>query len=241
MANSCRITKDHKPKSSSPKINKIKAQHPQTIRLHSQSQTLLPVRQPSSVRHQPNSNRSRAQVQTESKALAAVSSRTRPLHDRSPTALLRPPPADPCRAQPTEARECVIAKPLRSRLAHKGERKRKIREFPMDGVSPVADKRVEKSSSFPCISPLASPTRAKHKRRQFPDLSPLSSAAKAKIVDSDVEEDDDNDELGMDSGDDILTRGAPRPFPMEHANAAKHPTDGETVKWGRWRKWNAGE
>jgi hypothetical protein len=141
--------------------------------------------------------------------------RTRPLHDRSPN---RPSQATTSRPLPrpayrgTKNASSPTATDLDSPIKAKG--KGKIREFPMDGTSPVADKRVEKSSSFPCISPLASPTRAKHKRRQFPNLSPLSSAAKAKIVDSDAEEDDDNDELGMDSGDDILTRGAPRPFPM---------------------------
>jgi len=38
----------------------------------------------------------------------------------------------------------------------------------------------------------------------------------------------------------IFLRVVHRGLSYEHANAAKHPTDGETVKWGRWRKWNAG-
>jgi hypothetical protein len=205
---------DHKPKSKLPKINKIK-NSTSTDDTSSQPNSNTASRPTAFVGSSSNPIRIAVEPQSKpnSKALAAVSSRTRPLHDRSPN---RPSQATTSRPLPrpayrgTKNASSPTATDLDSPIKEKG--KGKIREFPMDGMSPVADKRIEKSSSFPCISPLASPTRAKHKRRQFPDLSPLSSAAKAKIVDSDAEEDDD--ELGMDSGDDILTRGAPRPFPM---------------------------
>ena len=205
---------DHKPKSKLPKINKIKNptstdDTPSQPKSNSASRPTAvlgssshPIRIAVEPKHKSNS-----------KVLAGASSRTRPLHDQSPN---RPSQATTSRPLPRPAYQG--AKNLSSQIVMdldeptKAKGKGEMRKFPMDGVSPVADKRVEKSSSFPCVSPLASPTRAKHRRLQFPDLSPLSSAAKAKIVDS-VDSDDD-DELGMDSGDDILTRGAPRPFPM---------------------------
>ncbi|KIM88166.1 hypothetical protein PILCRDRAFT_814082 [Piloderma croceum F 1598] len=203
---------DHKPKSKLPKINKIK--NPTST-----DNTDTPSQPKSNYASRPttflgsSSNPIRIAVEPKSKpnskVLAAASSRTRPLHDRSPN---RPSQATTSRPLPRPAyRGAKNASSPDLDEPTKAKGKGKMRKFPMDGVSPVADKRVEKSSSFPCISPLASP---KHKRQQFPNLSPLSSPAKAKIVDSDAEKDDEDDELGMDSGDDILTRGAPRPFPM---------------------------
>jgi hypothetical protein len=216
---------DHKPKAKLPKINKVKrptSADDTPVQIMSKS-TSHPTPKAAYLGSSSNPILVAVESKAKAKVLSPASSRIRPLRDRSPN---RPSHGSSSRAQPRPAyrgakkpnRDSVIgssslATDLDSPPKVKG--KTKTREFPMDGISPVADRRVEKSSSFPQISPLASPTRVKHKRRPFPRLSPLSFAAKAKTTDSDNEDkDDDDDELGMDSDDDILTRGGPRPFPM---------------------------
>jgi len=145
---------------------------------------------------------------------------TTPLHDGSPNrpAQARPKPrpahqgAKKSNPDPF-AEMSPIATDLDSPPKAKG--KGETQDFPMDGISPVADRSADKGSSFP-VSPLASPTRSKPKPQPFPHVSPLSRHARTKVADpnSGSDEDTDGDELGMDSDDYINTRGGPRPFPM---------------------------
>ena len=156
-----------------------------------------------------------------SKPLTPTSSRTSPLHDRSPNrpsaTISRPKPRAANRGakkvNPDPFRTLSpLATDLDSPPTVKGKRTKK--EFPMDRISPIADRRVENTSSFPDISPLASSTRTKPELQQFPDLSPLLSHTKAKVAATGDDSEYGDDELGMHSDDDILTRGGPRPFPM---------------------------
>jgi hypothetical protein len=212
---------DYKPKPKLPKINKVKS----TI---SAEDGPSPPKAMSASRPKPkaaylgsSSNPIPVAVERESKSKPSSppSSCTSPLHDRSPNQpsharARRPMPQAAFRSakkptSDTSAGSSSHATDLDS--PPKGKGKAKLRQFPMEGISPVADRRVQQSSSFPHISPLASPT-AGYKRQPFPAVPPLSSAA--KTVNSDDDHNDSDDELGLDPDDDILTRGGPRPFPM---------------------------
>lgn len=167
-------------------------------------------------------------VATESKPKAksksnskASTSNTSPLHDRSSNRPSNPPNGPPKlrpKARPAHRAAKAAAKadtfpslpprdtgldsPVKVDGREKGK-KGKISEFPTDGLSPIAERCVERSSSFPQLSPLASPCTPKKKTV----LHAPSSKRRKGIDDSD-------DELGMNSDDELLTRGGPRPFPM---------------------------
>ncbi len=195
-------------------------------------------------------------------------SRTSPLHDRSSkrsSNLQNEPPKPLPKARPAyrtakaaEKTDTDSDSPVRTNKKRSGT-KGTIAEFPAAGLSPVADRRIEKGSSFPDLPPLCnlpsqdtdvgSPTRADKERTgkkgtiaqfpaaglspvadrrvekgsSFPELQPLSlSTPKTKSAISDVSPskrrksppDDSDDELGMNSDDELYTRGGPRPFPM---------------------------
>jgi hypothetical protein len=212
--------KDYKPKKF-PKINKIK-------RTSSTDDTQSQPTPKSTSRPRPkaayigtSSNPIPVASEPKSKVSSPASSRTTPLHDRSPNrpskaATARPKARPAYRgAKKQDPKPFAGSSPTHTTvLGSPVKAKGKGKEFPMD-MSLLSDRRVEKSSSFPQLPPLYSAATTKPKQQPFPNVPPLSYPVKAKATGSDSENgENENDELGMNSDDEILTRGGPRPFPM---------------------------
>lgn len=139
---------------------------------------------------------------------ATSSSRAEPLHTRSPNepspqnGLSKPRPRPrpaPLKQSDTGTCDTDMESPVKG-----PQRTKTLAAFPMEDLTPVADRRVQKESKFPLTPPTKKPKRTD----TFPSLSPLSTN---KINDVD---DGSDDELGFDENDEIINRGGLRPFPM---------------------------
>lgn len=171
---------------------------------------------PISIAREPTSKKNN-EVKVISKSTSSTS-RVEPLHDRVSNrplsrdrqAKARPKPRRIAKnAVPSVICDTDIDSPVREKSKKKGS----LADFPMD-LSPVANRRVEKGSSFP-VSPLSSPAKLK-KVDPFSTIPPLSSQhyRKKRAVIESSEDDCDDDPLAINSDDEIVTRGGPRPFPM---------------------------